>query len=26
LKTEHTRRPAYVDGADARVRMALWLA
>jgi transposase InsO family protein len=27
LKTEHTRRSAYVDGADtARVRMALWLA
>jgi transposase InsO family protein len=26
LKTEHTRRSAYVDDADARVRMALWLA
>jgi transposase InsO family protein len=26
LKTGHTRRPAYVDDADARVRMALWLA
>jgi transposase InsO family protein len=26
LKTEHTRRSAYVDGADARVRIALWLA
>jgi hypothetical protein len=26
LKTEHTRRPAYVDGTDARARMALWLA
>jgi transposase InsO family protein len=25
LKTEHTRRSAYVDD-DARVRMALWLA
>jgi transposase InsO family protein len=26
LKTEHTRRSAYVEGKDARVRMALWLA
>jgi transposase InsO family protein len=26
LKTEHTRMSAYVDDADARVRMALWLA
>jgi transposase InsO family protein len=26
LKTEHTRRSAYVDDGDARVRMALWLA
>jgi transposase InsO family protein len=26
LKTEHTRRSAYVDEEDARVRMALWLA
>jgi transposase InsO family protein len=26
LKNEHTRRSAYVDDADARVRMALWLA
>ncbi|MDR1277416.1 MAG: integrase core domain-containing protein [Treponema sp.] len=26
LKTEHTRRSAYVDDDDARVRMALWLA
>jgi transposase InsO family protein len=26
LKTEHTRRSAYVDAEDARVRMALWLA
>jgi transposase InsO family protein len=25
LKTEHTRRSAYVDDVDARVRMALWL-
>ena len=26
FKTEHTRRSAYVDDKDARVRMALWLA
>jgi transposase InsO family protein len=26
LKTEHTRRSAYVDEEDARVRMALWPA
>ena len=26
FKTEHTRRSAYVDDRDARVRMALWLA
>jgi transposase InsO family protein len=26
LKSEHTRRSAYVDEEDARVRMALWLA
>jgi transposase InsO family protein len=26
FKTEHTRRSAYVNSADARIRMALWLA
>jgi transposase InsO family protein len=26
FKTEHTRRSAYVDDADARNKMALWLA
>lgn len=26
FKTEHTRRSAYVNDADARIRMGLWLA
>jgi len=26
FKTEHTRRSAYVDESDAKIRMALWLA